>query len=264
MKNTVSDKAGTLNNGEKISCEERRRFLCFGLKITGVFLGGSLLSLVPVEKVQSELLGASVIGTFPYQPHYAMLIYKDRCIDCERCLDACAQTNNVPPYGYRITILNRKKNIAAATKMIREFLPVLCNQCNRPPCVRVCPTKATYKDKTNGIVSINESLCIGCKACMTACPYNARYYDRNSESVDKCDFCFRRRLQNGVLKPACVEVCPADAMFFGDLSDQNGDLYKKLHAPQQTILVLRPESGSMPNVFYLSGLQEGSRMGIPE
>ena len=243
------------SNSGTVTCEERRRFLGLGLKITGVFLGGSLLSLVPAERVRSELLGVSVIGTFPYQPHYAMLIYKDRCIDCERCLDACAQTNNVPSYGYRITVLNRKKNIASASKMIREFLPVLCNQCNRPPCVRVCPTRATYKDKTNGIVLINESLCIGCKACMTACPYNARYYDRNSESVDKCDFCFRRRLENGETTPACVDVCPADAMFFGDLADQKGDLYRRLHAPEQKILVLRPESGSMPNVFYLSGLQ---------
>ena len=183
-----------------------------------------------------------------------MLIYNDRCIDCERCLDACAQTNKVPSYGYRITILNRKKNIATASKMLREFLPVLCNQCNRPHCVRVCPTKATFKDKKNGIVMMNESLCIGCKACMTACPYNARYYNRNSESVDKCDFCFARRLQNGMAKPACVEACPADALFFGDLSDQNGEFYKRIHAPEQTILVLRPESGSMPNVFYLSGL----------
>jgi protein NrfC len=264
MKRRISNKAGMFHNSGTVSLEERRRFLGLGLKITGVFLGGSLLSLVPAERVRSELLGASVIGTFPYQPHYAMLIYKDRCIDCERCLDACAQTNNVPSYGYRITILNRKKNIASASKMIREFLPVLCNHCNRPPCVRVCPTRATYKDKTNGIVLINESLCIGCKACMTACPYNARYYDRNSESVDKCDFCFSRRLQNGMSTPACVDVCPADALFFGDLSDQKSDFYRKLHAPEQNILVLRPESGSMPNVFYLSGLQGGSKMKDPE
>jgi Fe-S-cluster-containing dehydrogenase component len=255
MKNIFSSRAGMSNNSGKVSLQERRRFLGLGLRITGVFLGGGLLSLVPAERAQSELLETSVIGTFPYQPHYAMLIYKDRCIDRERCLDACAQTNNVPSYGYRITILNRKKNIAAASKMIREFLPVLCNQCNRPPCVRVCPTKATYKDKTNGIVMINDSLCIGCRACMTACPYNARYYDRNSKSVDKCDFCFLRRLQNGEAKPACVEVCPAEAMFFGDLSDQNGEVYKRLHAPGQTILVLRPESGAMPNVFYINGLE---------
>jgi protein NrfC len=180
-----------------------------------------------------------------------MLIYKDRCIDCERCLEACKQTNYVPSYGYRITILGRKKTGVAASKMIREFLPVLCNQCNRPPCVRVCPTKATFKDKKNGIVMMKESLCVGCKACMTACPYNARYFNRDTESVDKCDFCFRRRLQNGATNTACVEACPADVLFFGDLSDQKSEIYNLLHEPEQEILVLRPESNSKPNVFYL-------------
>jgi Fe-S-cluster-containing dehydrogenase component len=240
-------------NSRAVSLEERRRFLLLGLKITGVFVGGSVLSLVPAPEVRSELLGASVVGTYPYQPHYAMLIYKDRCIDCERCIEACRQTNNVPSYGSRNTILTRKKSGIAASKMIREFLPVLCNQCNRPPCVRVCPTKATYKDKKNGIVMMNESLCIGCKACMTACPYNARYYNREIQAVDKCDFCFRRRLQNGATNTACAEACPAGALLFGDLSEHNGEIYRLLHKPEQTILVLRPESGSMPNVFYLLG-----------
>ena len=86
---------------------------------------------------------------------------------------------------------------------------------------------------------------------MTACPYNARYYNRDTESVDKCDFCFRRRLQNGETNTACVEACPADALFFGDLSDQKSEIYNLLHKPEQEILVLRPESNSMPNVFYL-------------
>jgi len=234
-----------------VSLEERRLFLQFGLKITGVLAGGSLLSLVPVGKAKGELLGASVVGTYAYQPHYAMIIYKDRCIDCERCLEACAQTNDVPSYGYRNTILHRKKTNVAASKFIREFLPVLCNQCNRPPCVRVCPTRATFKDNKNGIVMMNEALCIGCKACMTACPYNARYYNREKESVDKCDFCYRKRLQNGATDTACAEACPAGVLLFGDLSDQNSKFYKILHKPEQTIMVLRPESGSMPNVFYL-------------
>jgi Fe-S-cluster-containing dehydrogenase component len=234
-----------------VTREERRRFLLLGLKITGVFMGGSVLSLVPARKAESELLGASVVGTYPYQPHYAMIIYKDRCIDCERCIEACRQTNNVPSYGYRNAILSRKKKGVAASKMIREFLPVLCNQCNRPPCVRVCPTKATYKDKKNGIVMVNESLCIGCKACMNSCPYNARYYSREIQAVDKCDFCYRKRLQHGETNTACAEACPADALFFGDLSEQKSEFYKLLHKPEQTILVLRPEKGSMPNVFYL-------------
>ncbi len=238
------------NNG-KVSLEERRRFLSLGLKITGVLAGGSMLSLVPVKRAKAELLGAGVVGTYSYEPHYAMLIYNDRCIDCERCLEACKQTNNVPSYGYRIAILGRKKIGIAASKMIREFLPVLCNQCNRPPCVRVCPTRATFKDKKNGIVMMNGSLCIGCKACMTACPYNARYYNRDTESVDKCDFCFSRRLQNGETSTACVEACPARVLFFGDVSDQQSEIYNLLHKPEQEIMVLRPESNSKPNVFYL-------------
>jgi protein NrfC len=162
-------------------------------------------------------------------------------------------TNNVPSYGYRNTILSRKKTGIASSKFIREFLPVLCNQCNRPPCVRACPTKATYKDKKNGIVMMKESLCIGCKACMTSCPYNARYFNREKQAVDKCDFCYRRRLQNGETNTACAEICPTDTLYFGDLSDQKSEFYKLLHKPEQTILVLRPESGTMPNVFYLQG-----------
>ena len=237
----------------QVSLEERRRFLLLGLKITGVFVGGSVLSLVPARQARSELLGTSVVGTYPYQPHYAMIIYKDRCIDCERCIEACRQTNNVPTYGWRNAVLSRRKTGIAASKMIREFLPVLCNQCNRPPCVRVCPTKATYKDKKNGIVRMNETLCIGCKACMTSCPYNARYYNGESQAVDKCDFCYQKRLQNGEANTACAEACPAGALLFGDLADQKSEFYKLLHKPDQTILVLRPERGSMPNVFYLQG-----------
>ena len=251
MKSIKSNSGRHKKNAGNVSLEERRRFLSRGLKITGILAGGSMLSLVPAKRVRSELLGASVVGTYTYEPHYAMLIYNDRCIDCERCIEACKHTNNVPSYGYRITILNKKKTDVAASKFIREFLPVLCNQCNRPPCVRVCPTKATFKDKKNGIVMMKESLCVGCKACMTACPYNARYYNRDTESVDKCDFCFRRRLQNGETNTACVEACPADALFFGDLSDQKSEIYNLLHKPEQEILVLRPESNSMPNVFYL-------------
>jgi protein NrfC len=241
---------GNKNTG-KISLEERRRFLGLGLKITGLLAGGAMLSLVPVKRARCELLGASVVGTYAYQPHYAMLVYKDRCIGCERCIEACGQINNVPTYGYRITILGRPKKGRVESRIKREHLPVLCNQCNSPPCVRVCPTKATFKDKKNGIIMMKESLCVGCKACMTACPYNARYFNRDTESVDKCDFCFRKRLQNGEINPACVEVCPADALFFGDLSDKKSEIYSLLHKPEQEIMVLRPESNSKPNVFYL-------------
>ena len=216
MKRLPGSVSGRPGTEKDIHCKERRIFLRLGFTITGVIAAGTVLSLVPTAEAKGGLLGASVVGS-------------------------------------RNAILSRRKTGAAASKLIREFLPVLCNQCNRPPCVRVCPTKATYKDKKNGIVMMNGSLCIGCKACMTACPYNARYYNRKNEAVDKCDFCNRKRLERGEKTTACVEACPADGLLFGDLSDHDGKLYRQLHEPGRTILVLRPESGSMPNVFYLEG-----------
>jgi protein NrfC len=237
---------------DSLPSSERRRFLSFGFKVTGVFLGGSLLSLVPADRARGSLLGVSVVGTFPFQPHYSMVIHHKRCIDCEQCVEACMKINRVPSYGYRIMILGRKSLSSETGRKELEFLPVMCNQCNRPPCVRVCPTKATFKDKENGIVMIDGSLCIGCKACMSACPYNARYYNRETKSVDKCDFCFRERLKIGKNNTACAEACPADVLVFGDLTDRESEVHRLLHKPDQTILVLRPESGSMPNVFYLN------------
>src|SRR5208283_991337 len=77
---------------------------------------------------------------YPYKPHYSMLIHQERCIDCERCMEACAKTNRVPGYGYRTNVLERQ--VAGATEQKREFIPVLCNQCNKPPCVLGCPAKA--------------------------------------------------------------------------------------------------------------------------
>lgn len=229
---------------------ERRCFLRFGFKVTGVFLGGSILSLMSVRKVNSALQGLGVIGSFPYNPHYSMVVRQYRCIDCELCVEACTQTNNIPSYGYRTTVL--EKDIAhQAEQKPAEFMPILCNQCNRPPCVKVCPTKATYKDKKTGIVLMNGKLCIGCKACMASCPYNSRYFNRETNAVDKCDFCYNARLSQGKNTTACSEACPAGVLTFGDIADQESEAYKLVHTPNSTVWVLRPELGTMPNVFYL-------------
>ncbi|PKN46759.1 MAG: twin-arginine translocation pathway signal protein, partial [Deltaproteobacteria bacterium HGW-Deltaproteobacteria-16] len=158
---------------ENLPSEERRRFLRFGLAVTGVFVGGSVLSLTSARKAESAMGPVPAAGSFPYSPHYTMVMRQNRCIDCERCMEACVKTNNVPSYGYRTTILQQEREIARGAKE-RVFMPVLCNHCNRPPCVRVCPTTATYKDKKNGIVMMDYKRCIGCKTCMAACPYNAR------------------------------------------------------------------------------------------
>ncbi len=236
---------------ETLPSEERRRFLQMGLAVTGVFAGGTVLSLMSARPVNGALEGIS-LKDYPYKPHYCMVLRQDRCIDCELCKEACVKTNHVPEYGYRTTILERELTVGPASRQ-REFMPVLCNQCNRPPCVRVCPTVATYKDKTTGIVMMDPKKCIGCKTCMAACPYNARYFNEEIRAIDKCDFCFASRLSKGMTTTACAEACPADVRIFGDLSDPTSRVYQLVHDPERVVWVLRPETGAAPNVFYTKG-----------
>jgi protein NrfC len=228
---------------------ERREFLKIGLKITGVLAGGSILSLISnVSKAYSLDIFRN---KYPYKPHYAMVLRQDRCIDCEKCMVACVATNHVPEYGWRTKIL--KRELPSALDQKWEFIPILCNQCNNPPCVRTCPTTATYKDKTNGVVQMNNKKCIGCKSCMMACPYDARYYNEEKGAIDKCDFCFESRLSKGVNIPACVEACPSDVRIFGDLSDPADRVFQLVHQLQKPVWVLRQEVGAKPNIFYMKG-----------
>jgi len=236
---------------ESLPSKERRRLLKLGLAVTGVFAGGSILSLTSVQAVLGALEGIA-LKKYPYVPHYCMVLRQDRCIDCQLCMDACVKTNHVPDYGYRTAILEREIPIGPDRKQ-REFMPVLCNHCNRPPCVRVCPTRATYKDEKTGIVMMDSKKCIGCKTCMAACPYNARYFNEEIRAVDKCDFCFTTRLSRGEAEPACVAACPADVRIFGDLSDPQSRVYRLVHEPTRVVWVLRPETGAAPNVFYTKG-----------
>jgi protein NrfC len=247
---------------ENIPSCERRTFLKAGLAITGIFLGGSVLSLTSARNAHSALGGLPEAKKFPYSPHYSMVMRQNRCIDCERCKEACVKTNSVPSYGYRTTILEiqRPTGPEDLQGVERDFVPVLCNQCNRPPCVRVCPTKATYKDKKTGIVMMDYPKCIGCKTCMAACPYNARYFKEENRAVDKCNFCWDTRINpelaakgKTVYKDtACVEACPADVRVFGDLSDPKSRVSRLIHQKDKMVWVLRPEVGALPNVFYMN------------
>jgi Fe-S-cluster-containing dehydrogenase component len=237
------------NKERRIFNEERRDFLKIGLVITGIFAGGTVLSLV--SNARRVFAPAASMDDYPYKPHYSMVVRQDRCIGCERCMAGCVKTNHVPGYGWRTRILLHEDPKALGQK--REFIPILCNQCNNPPCVRTCPTRATYKDKTNGIVMMNEKKCIGCKSCMMACPYDARYYNEERGAIDKCDFCFQERLSKGEKNVACSVACPADVRIFGDLSDTGSRVYQIVHQLQKPVWVIRPEIGCRPNVFYTKG-----------
>lgn len=229
--------------------QERRDFLKIGLIVTGIFAGGTLISLISNVRYLSK--PGAYRDEYPYKPHYTMVIRQDRCIGCQRCMDACVSANQVPEYGWRTLVL--EKEVPKAIGQKTEFIPILCNHCNNPPCVRTCPTKATFKDQTNGIVMMNDKKCIGCKSCIIACPYDARYFNEKKEAIDKCDFCFATWLSKGKYNTACADICPADVRIFGDLSDPESRVYQMVHQLQKPVWVIREETGAKPNVFYTKG-----------
>jgi len=100
---------------------------------------------------------------------------------------------------------------------------------------------------------MNNKKCIGCKSCIMACPYDARYYNEEKKAIDKCEFCFESRLSQAINTPACVEACPSDVRIFGDLSDPNSRVFQLVHQLQKSVWVLREQVGAKPNIFYMKG-----------
>ena len=183
---------------------------------------------------------------------YAMVIDLRRCIGCDACMVACKAEFDVPLGVFRTWV--PYKVVGTYPNVKKQFLPRLCNHCDDPPCVRSCPVGATYKVEDGGFVLQNYERCIGCKACMASCPYNARFmlprqrtYASVTSVVDKCTFCHHRVTQG--LAPACVQTCIGRARIFGDLNDPKSEVsYLVNNLPTQ---VLRPEEGTKPHVFYI-------------
>lgn len=234
-----------------VSSRERRNFLRLGLAIGGVYAGGTILSLTSSVGTAKASGGASGITKYPYNPHYSMVIRQSLCIDCEKCVEACQKTNKVPDYGYRTRILTKEYNETLGNQV--EFIPVLCNHCNDAPCVRACPTRATYKDPVTGIVRMESRKCIGCKTCMLACPYDARYFNAERRAIDKCDFCWEERLSKGESQTGCSAACPTGARTFGNLTDPDDIVYRLVHQIEERVWVIRPADDTKPNVFYMKG-----------
>jgi len=183
-------------------------------------------------------------------PRYGMVIDLRRCFGCHACSVACKAEQDVPLGFFKSWVMVSEKGRYPQAR--RHFVPVLCNHCDRPPCVEACPTQATRQRK-DGIVTQDETTCIGCKYCVQACPYGAKYADPRTHTAQKCDFCLHR-IEQGML-PACVNTCNARARVFGDLNDPNSAVSRLLASnPAQT---LRPSMGTEPRVFYI-GLDQGA------
>jgi len=177
---------------------------------------------------------------------YGMLIDLRRCIGCHACSVSCKSEFGVPLGAYRSWVEYIEKGTYPNTT--RSFLPRLCNHCSDPPCVPVCPTGATWKREGDGIVVVDPNICIGCKYCVQACPYDARFVNPDTGTADKCDFCLHRVEQG--LMPSCVNACIGDARVFGDLNDPESKISQMIASNKVT--VLRQEMGTEPNVFYIA------------
>ncbi|HEV8188909.1 MAG TPA: 4Fe-4S dicluster domain-containing protein [Pyrinomonadaceae bacterium] len=174
---------------------------------------------------------------------WAKVIDHTRCIGCHACTTACKSENLVPLSVTRTYV--KHVDIGVFPQARRAHQVTRCNQCAHAPCVTACPTAAMFK-RADGIVDFDKSICIGCKACMAACPYDAIFINPEDHSAEKCNFCAHRIDMN--LEPACVVVCPTQAILVGDMNDQ--DSYVAQIINRDTVAVRRPEKETLPKLFY--------------
>ncbi len=261
--------------------KDRRAFL----KIAGVSLVGAG-STVPLL---SALTRARASGDEPAahpEVRWGMVIDTKKCLrkeGCTACSAGCHWAHNVPtipePKRHEVKWIWKEQYEHAFTEQHHGFtnealagqpVTVLCNHCERPPCVRVCPTQATFKRQSDGIVAMDQHRCIGCRYCMAACPYGARSFNwsdprpvleasrtmrddfptRTKGVVEKCNFC-AERLAKGE-RPLCVEACQANggrALAFGNLYDESSEVAKLLK--RSHTIRRKPSLGTQPHVFYI-------------
>ena len=196
-----------------------------------------------------------------------MVIDLFRCVGCNGCTMACKAENGTPRGIYFTRVL--EKEVGKYPYAKKEFIPVACFHCEDAPCVRACPTGATIK-REDGIVIVDDDICIGCRACYVACPYNNRFYlskgllqkgyfgeltpyervkykDFTEGTVAKCTLC-AHRLEKG-LEPACVTTCPTEARVFGDLDDPTSKVNELIR--EKSGFQMLPEANTNPSVYYL-------------
>ena len=175
-----------------------------------------------------------------------MVIDTVKCVGCMDCVVACKTENKVPEG------LNRDWIVEATSgtypNLTTEFRSERCNHCSNPTCVTLCPTGASHLWKDTNIVLVEPAKCTGCKACIAACPYDARLVMHPDGYIDKCTFC-HHRVEQG-LDPACVSSCPTHCMHFGSLDDAGSIVSQLLKNRKHK--VLHPETGNEPNVYYLT------------
>lgn len=179
---------------------------------------------------------------------YGFAIDQRTCIGCHACTVACKTEHDIPVGQFRTWVKYVEKGEFPSTT--REMAVLRCNHCTDAPCVKSCPTQALFI-RPDGIVDFDNELCIGCKMCMQACPYDAIYIDENTHTAAKCNFC-AHRIDQG-LEPACVQVCPTESIWMGDIDDPTSGISRFLSI--EPVSVRTPEQGTRPNVYYVGADQ---------
>ena len=175
---------------------------------------------------------------------YGFVIDQTRCIGCHACTVACKSENDVPLGDFRTWVKYTETGTFPEVK--RDFSVLRCNHCTNAPCITICPVVVLDK-RPDGIVDLDRDVCIGCKSCMQACPYDALYLNEQTGGAEKCHYCAHRVDQG--LEPACVVVCPEEAIISGDFNDPDSKIAKL--RKREDAIVRRPEQGTQPNVHYI-------------
>lgn len=180
---------------------------------------------------------------------YGFVIDQEACIGCHACTVACKAENNVPVGDFRTWV--KYVETGRFPNVKRHFAVLRCNHCTDAPCVTICPVNALVK-RPDGIVDVDREACIGCRACMQACPYDALYMNEDLHAVEKCHFC-AHRVEKG-LEPACVTVCPVGAIIPGDFHNPESPVSQLIR--KRDTLRRRVEQGTGPNVYYIGAPKE--------
>ena len=237
-------------------------------------MGGTLATVLPLSAftvLTSEQARAAVADS---KVRWAFLVDTTKCIGCGLCVTACKNENEIPfdapvtrtwveryvvtkdgethadsPMGARDGFTDpaiREQEYDADDIAKAFFVPKLCNQCENPACVQVCPVGATYQTH-DGVVLVDREWCIGCGYCIMACPYGVRFFHPEHKVADKCNFCYHRITKG--LNPACVQACAFGARRIANLRDPDDPVTQIILS--ERVSVLKDEYGTKPHVFYL-------------
>ena len=237
-------------------------------------VGGTLATVMPLSAFTFLSTAEARTAVEDSKVRWAFLVDTNKCVGCGLCVKACKNENEIPydaevtrTWVERYVITKDGKTHIDSPMGARDgftsmevdgveidaddiekafFVPKLCNQCDNPACVQVCPVGATYQTN-DGVVLIDRDWCIGCGYCIMACPYGVRFFHPVHKVADKCNFCYHR-ISNG-MEPACVECCSFGARRIANLKDPD-DPVTKIIATER-VAVLKDEYGTKPHVFYL-------------